>query len=359
MSVTEFNKDLNVAIIDQKLFLKSVYGNIKEIEDLLESFEIKTPFRMDLEAEKMAKSIENKLETVSKKKKKKKRKLLLEDDIFQDEIIHLKEKIASSRHLLEKHFPGQATLSEIRENNRNTREKVRRLLETLREQTNIPDIGSNDRDDSHKKNGIFFPPRSSYIKMDISEMSKFQNTLGKFDLILLDPPWENKHIKRHKNEADGYTMLGNTDLLNIPVEKFLNDDGLVLVWATNSPSVRQTLDEMFLKWGLVKVTTWYWLKVTTHGELICDFSHSKQPYEICVVGQSKRRKEELSLEAGLVLVSVPSGINSHKPPLERLLAAVTRNKTDQMKKLEMFGRNLSPGWTTIGNQPFLLNVIPN
>ena len=57
MSVTEFNKDLNVAIIDQKLFLKSVYGNIKEIEDLLESFEIKTPFRMDLEAEKMSKKL--------------------------------------------------------------------------------------------------------------------------------------------------------------------------------------------------------------------------------------------------------------------------------------------------------------
>ena len=357
MSVMEFNKDLNVAIINQKVFLKSVYGNIKEMEDLLETFEIKTPFRMDLEAEKIARSIENPSDSVSKKRRK--RKLASVDEILKEEIVYLKEKITGSRQLLEKHFPGQPSLSEIRENNRHTREKVKRLLDTRRGVKGFPPRGVNESEDCLVKDGVLFPPRSSYVKMDISEMSQFRDDFGKFDLILLDPPWENKHIKRHKNEADGYCMLGNKEIIDIPVETFLSDDGLVIVWTTNSPRHRASVHQMFSQWGIVKLATWYWLKVTSYGQLICDFSQGKQPYEICLVGQSERRGEKVSLEDGLVLVSVPSAVNSHKPPLADVLAAVTGGETSVSRKLEIFGRSLSPGWMTVGNEPCLLNVIQN
>ena len=351
----EFNKDLNVAIINHRLFLETLYGNTKEIDSLLQSFDIKTPFRMDLEAEKVAIS----LETGSTPKKKKKRKMSVEDEIFQSEIVYLQKKLTEARQLLNKYFPGSPSLTEIRENNKSTRQQVKLLLESLREREvkNIPQTGKHEGEEPCQKDGILFPPRSAFTKLDISQLSTFRDDLGQFDVILLDPPWQNKHVKRHKHGADGYCLLENQDLVDIPVEKFLCEDGIVLVWTTNNRRHREAVDEMFLRWDVVKLTIWYWVKLTTYGQLVCDFSHSKQPYEVCIVGQSRKRREKLDAGGEVVIMSVPSAIQSHKPPLDELLAALTGNTNYQEKrKLEIFGRNLSPGWVTVGNQPCFLNL---
>ena len=350
----EFNKDLNVAIIDHKLFLQTVYGNSKEISCLLQTFDVKTPFRMDLEAEKVAIS----LEMGSTPKKKKKRKLSVEDKIFQTEIAFLQKKLSEAQQLVEKYLSGSPSIAEIRENNRNTRQEVKLLLESVgeREGRDIPDTGRHEGEDCCEKDGVLFPPRSAYVKLDISQLSSYCEDLGQFDLILLDPPWENKHVKRHKTGADGYRMLDNQDLLTMPVEKFLRDDGIVLVWTTNNRRHRGAVEEMMRRWEVTKLTTWYWLKLTTYGQLICDFSHSKQPYEVCIVGQSRKRREKLEAREEAVIMSVPSAVPSHKPPLADLLAALTGKNHQEMRKLEIFGRNLSPGWVTLGNQPYFLNL---
>ena len=64
---------------------------------------------------------------------------------------------------------------------------------------------------------------------------------------------------------------------------------------------------------------------------------------------------------GLVICSVPSAVHSHKPPLDSLLQKMFSPQLDldwaALSKLEIFGRNLQPGWTTVGNQPCLLNLI--
>ncbi len=60
----------------------------------------------------------------------------------------------------------------------------------------------------------------------------------------------------------------------------------------------------------------------------------------------------------LLIISVPSGINSHKPPLNDLLNTVIDKRFpawDKVKKMETFGRNFQPDWRTIGNQPCLMN----
>ena len=350
----EFNKDLNVAIINHKVFLQTVYGS-GGLHCLSQTFDIKTPFRMDLEAEKVATS----LETGSAPKKKKKRKSSVEEDkIFQAEIVYLQKKLTEARQLVDKYFPGSPSLAEIRENNRNTRQEVKRLLESMgeREGRNIPETGRHEGEGCCEKDGVLFPPGSGYVKLDISQLSTYREDLGQFDLILLDPPWQNKHVKRHKTGADGYCMLDNQELLNIPVERFLHDDGIVMVWTTNNRRHRGAVEEMMRRWEVSKLTTWYWLKLTTYGQLICDFSHSKQPYEVCIVGQSRKRREKLDVREEAVIISVPSAIQSHKPPLTDLLAALTGKNPQDLRKLEIFGRNLSPGWITVGNQPYFLNL---
>ena len=60
----------------------------------------------------------------------------------------------------------------------------------------------------------------------------------------------------------------------------------------------------------------------------------------------------------LLMISVPSGINSHKPPLNDLLNSVIDTRFpawDKVKKMEIFGRNFQPDWRTIRNLPCLMN----
>ena len=52
----------------------------------------------------------------------------------------------------------------------------------------------------------------------------------------MDPPWFNKHIKRHKNKSDGYQMLSNDDIFDkLPnISEITDDNSLVIIWCTNS-----------------------------------------------------------------------------------------------------------------------------
>ena len=78
MSVVEFNKALNVVILNHKLFLESLYGKLQSCSELLSTFNIKTPFRMDLEADKVARMIEVKdLKESRIRKRRKKHKCLV------------------------------------------------------------------------------------------------------------------------------------------------------------------------------------------------------------------------------------------------------------------------------------------
>lgn len=109
-----------------------------------------------------------------------------------------------------------------------------------------------------------FPSGCNFYCKNTSEIETCLNN-QKFDLILLDPPWWNKYIRRKKSKCDNaYEMMYNSDLKEIPIEQLLEDNGLVVVWCTNS---QQHLDdltvEIFSKWNVSFLGKWFWLKVIT------------------------------------------------------------------------------------------------
>ena len=115
---------------------------------------------------------------------------------------------------------------------------------------------------------------------DIRNLSHRQLGYKKFDLILMDPPWENKHVKRalkrRKIEEkvqtsdsqrriynDGYEMLDNHTIgRSIPMNNLLSENGLVVIYCTNSKRHQTAIQEWLTNWNLVQVTKWYWLKVS-------------------------------------------------------------------------------------------------
>ncbi|XP_063626315.1 N(6)-adenine-specific methyltransferase METTL4 [Cydia splendana] len=173
---------------------------------------------------------------------------------------------------------------------------------------------------------------------------------SKFDIVVADPPWWNKYIRRlkHANDKLSYSMMYNEDIASIPVRNLLSPNCLVAMWCTNAPSNIAAVKELiFPRWGVEYLTTWYWLKVTTNMEPLCDFSTGckKQPYERIILG----KVGDVTVPEDQLIVSVPSALHSHKPPLLELLSPYV--KTSNPQTLELFARYLLPNTTSVGFEP--------
>ncbi|CAL4913097.1 unnamed protein product [Urochloa decumbens] len=175
-----------------------------------------------------------------------------------------------------------------------------------------------------------------------------------YNLIVVDPPWENGCVR----QKEAYPTLPNRYLLYLPVQELAHTAGALLVlWITNREKLRMFVEkELLPSWGVKDPTVFYWLKVKPDGSLIGDldlFHH--RPYECLLLGyinvntDAKRESNFKLLEGSQVIMSVP-GAHSRKPPLEKLLSEYIPGPKPP-RCIELFARELCPGWTSWGNEP--------
>ncbi|KAJ8672833.1 hypothetical protein QAD02_004093 [Eretmocerus hayati] len=213
--------------------------------------------------------------------------------------------------------------------------------------------GSNSRDlpvvAEYSNEKFVFPANSKFYSYDIRSIRQSFQIDDHFDLILLDPPWWNKSIRRKnvKFKEGSYKMLRNEEIEQIPIGQLLNPTGIVAVWCTNNiTQMKSILEQIFPTWGVSMKGKWYWLKISQNCEPICDFgtNHGKQPYEQ-IIFATLSSNTQLNLPQDKVIVSVPSAVHSHKPPLSEILSPYLPEKP---KCLEIFARYLLPNWTSCG-----------
>ncbi|CAL8088654.1 unnamed protein product [Orchesella dallaii] len=211
---------------------------------------------------------------------------------------------------------------------------------------------------------IFLPDTTFYCK-DVSDLGKTfydeEQRGEQFDVILMDPPWRNKFIRRKKRKQHeaGYQLIDDDGIAKLPINKLLKEDGIVVVWCTNAKSHQDALiNEIFRDWNVKYLETWYWLKVTKSGVPICPFNidNRKQPFEVIIIGTRQQNYLPLPINHDTpsnskpkIVVSVPSSINSHKPPLIDVLRRRFKDKNFN-RKCEIFARYLIPGFTSFGNE---------
>ncbi|KAG2554045.1 hypothetical protein PVAP13_9KG637600 [Panicum virgatum] len=175
-----------------------------------------------------------------------------------------------------------------------------------------------------------------------------------YNLIVVDPPWENGCVR----QKEAYPTLPNRYLLYLPVQELAHPAGALLVlWITNREKLRMFVEkELLPSWGVKDPTVFYWLKVKHDGSLIGDldlFHH--RPYECLLLGyinvntDAKQGSNFKLLEGPQVIMSVP-GAHSRKPPLEKLLSEYIPGPKPP-RCIELFARELFPGWTSWGNEP--------
>ena len=106
------------------------------------------------------------------------------------------------------------------------------------------------------------------------------------------------------------------------------------------------LDFRFTKMEIRSHVRWIWLKVTKFGEPIVSMEKThKQPFELLFVGTSGK---DTFLPDGKIICSVPSAVQSHKPPVIKVLEDATKRSFNSC--LELYGRYLMRDCTTIGNE---------
>ncbi|XP_018409023.1 PREDICTED: methyltransferase-like protein 4 [Nanorana parkeri] len=197
------------------------------------------------------------------------------------------------------------------------------------------------------------PPKSSFLLSDISCMEPLLH-YKKYGIIVIDPPWENKSVKRSKR----YNYLSTLDIKQLPIPDLAAQNCLVITWVTNRQKhLRFVKEELYPHWSVRTLAEWHWVKITQSGEFVFPMeSAHKKPYEIMVLGcliddmDSAKREPDLDLcpiPQHKIIVSVPCSLHSHKPPLSEVLKKYVK---PDAARLELFARNLQPGWTSWGNE---------
>ncbi|XP_021563092.1 methyltransferase-like protein 4 isoform X2 [Carlito syrichta] len=131
------------------------------------------------------------------------------------------------------------------------------------------------------------PPKSCFLLSDISCMQPLLNCGKKFDVIVIDPPWENKSVKR----SNRYSYLSPLQIKQIPVPKLAAPNCLIVTWVTNRQKhLHFVKGELYPSWSVEMAAEWHWVKITSSGEFVFPLdSPHKKPYEGLILGRVQEK----------------------------------------------------------------------
>jgi len=188
-------------------------------------------------------------------------------------------------------------------------------------------------------------------------------TFGRFDFILLDPPWPNRSVSRSSSYSTAPSLSALTSLLLVmDLDIHIAPGGWVAMWITNKAAVRAAAVELFEAWGVELREEWVWCKVTNSGEPVSKVDGAwRKPYEVCLIGRrghgaAARRSEEHDDVIRRVLFGVPD-LHSRKPCLKSLVERLLLKKGAQEEHaaLEVFARYAVAGWMSWGDEAVKYN----
>ncbi|GAA5953803.1 hypothetical protein JCM8115_004161 [Rhodotorula mucilaginosa] len=195
------------------------------------------------------------------------------------------------------------------------------------------------------------PPQ--WVNADLRDFDV--TTLGKFDVLVADPPWA-------IHQELPYGTLTDDEMMRMPVGAMQDEGGLLFLWVTGR--AMELGRECLKAWGYERIDELVWVKTNQLQGLIRTgrtghwLNHSK---EHCLVAVRRSATSPDSpprlrswfnrgLDTQVLLAEVRE--TSRKPDelydmIERILGGQA-----QGRKVELFGRkhNLRHGWWTLGNQ---------
>jgi N6-adenosine-specific RNA methylase IME4 len=202
---------------------------------------------------------------------------------------------------------------------------------------------------------FFIPSKSTFIWTGIQSVCdklgqnsglstrQIQSSSPLWDLILMDPPWTNRSVRRSSSYQTNELLGSNTFIsaMNI-ARRHLKADGLVAIWVTNKEAIEQQVLAATQSIGLFLQREWIWAKVTAHGDPVTELDGLwRKSYErLLIFGAANMTVERK------VIVAVPD-LHSRKPSLKRLFDEMM---PPDYRALELFARSLTKGWWAGGDE---------
>eukprot|EP00727_Mastigamoeba_balamuthi_P011830 m51a1_g727 putative n6-adenosine-methyltransferase mt-a70-like (780) ;mRNA; r:466016-468870 len=179
---------------------------------------------------------------------------------------------------------------------------------------------------------------AQWISCDIRSLDL--SVLGKFGVIMADPPWD-IHMELP------YGTLNDEEMKSLNVQSLM-DDGLMFLWVTGR--AMEVGRECLAIWGYRVVEELLWVKTNQLQRIIRTgrtghwLNHSK---EHCIIGIKGNPQLNRMLDCDVLVSEVRE--TSRKP--DEVYSLIER-MSPGTRKLELFGRmhNTHKGWITLGNQ---------
>jgi N6-adenosine-specific RNA methylase IME4 len=183
----------------------------------------------------------------------------------------------------------------------------------------------------------------------------------KFNVIIADPPWKfddkltMSSVKRGA-ESQYKGVLSVDDIVNIDVQSIVGDWGVLALWVPSS-MLSDGLRTM-TSWGFRQTTTYVWGKTTKSGKI--EFGMGRMfrgSHEIALIGTCGKPYANLQNKSQRSLI-----VDEDLPPDFELALNEMHSKKPQnlhnsfnlmfpdAKKLELFARRHTEGWTCTGNE---------
>lgn len=171
----------------------------------------------------------------------------------------------------------------------------------------------------------------------------------KFEILYADPPWDYKGQLQHNGmggrDTGGaerhYSTVTLDNLIELDVPGITADNALLFMW-TSSPHLDQAIN-LGKEWGFSWATVAFvWNKMKTNPGF-----YTLSQCELCLVFKHGKIPAPRGARNIRQYVEVQRGLHSQKPPeVEQRI----REMFPSQRKIELFARETTPGWTAWGNE---------
>lgn len=182
---------------------------------------------------------------------------------------------------------------------------------------------------------------------------------GKFDVILVDPPWKYRNTASAGAAEEQYRIMSIDELAALPVKELAHEEGSALFMWSTAPQM-STAIELITKWGFNYKTIFAnWVKTSSSGARVMRPGNYSRPSSefLAMAVRGRRAFARLRGSEGdrnisqLLVVPVTQHSKKHDEQydlIERFLKEEMRGNAT--RKVELFARRHREGWEAWGDE---------
>ncbi len=183
--------------------------------------------------------------------------------------------------------------------------------------------------------------REERVQEIVKENKELDSSLGKFNVIYADPPWEYDFSASDNRKIENqYPTMPLEKICALPVGEIAAEDCVLFLWAT-SPKLREAL-QVIDDWGFEYKTSMVWVK-----DQIGMGYYARQKHEWLLIAARGNLPVPLPDNRPHSVIEAPRGKHSEKP---EEFYSVIETMYPEYPKIELFSRKNRKGWASWGNQ---------